>query len=54
VSYAKAMLDTYPRDFNACGDECERHAEMHEHCGICAEACRACEEACRELLAAMG
>lgn len=33
----------------ACGDECAGHAEMHEHCRICAEACRACEKACRAL-----
>jgi hypothetical protein len=37
----------------SCGDECERHAHMHEHCRICAEACRRCERACRELLDAM-
>lgn len=32
-----------------CGDECATHAEMHEHCRICAEACRQCEKACRAL-----
>jgi Domain of Unknown Function (DUF326) len=37
----------------SCGDECERHAAMHEHCRVCAEACRRCEQACNELLAAM-
>ena len=37
----------------SCGDECERHAEMHEHCRVCAEACRRCEQACNDLLAAM-
>ena len=37
----------------SCGDECERHARMHEHCRVCAEACRRCERACRELLAVM-
>ncbi|HEY5357794.1 MAG TPA: four-helix bundle copper-binding protein [Streptosporangiaceae bacterium] len=37
----------------SCGDECERHAQMHEHCRICAESCRRCEQACRELLDAM-
>jgi hypothetical protein len=37
----------------SCGDECERHAEMHEHCRVCAEACRRCEQACSQLLAAM-
>jgi len=37
----------------SCGDECERHARMHEHCRVCAEACRRCERACRDLLAAL-
>jgi hypothetical protein len=36
-----------------CGDECERHAGMHEHCRVCAEACRRGEHACDELLGAM-
>jgi hypothetical protein len=31
-----------------CGEECASHAEMHEHCRICAEACRRCEQACNE------
>jgi hypothetical protein len=34
----------------ACADECEQHAQMHEHCRICAEACRRCEQACQALL----
>jgi hypothetical protein len=34
----------------SCGDECERHAPMHEHCRICGEACRRCERACQDLL----
>jgi Domain of Unknown Function (DUF326) len=37
----------------SCGDECERHARMHAHCRVCAEACRRCEQACRELLNAL-
>ena len=37
----------------ACGDQCEQHAEMHQHCAVCAEACRQCEDACRRLLAAV-
>jgi uncharacterized protein DUF326 len=37
----------------SCGDECERHARMHEHCRVCAEACRRCEQACRALLDAL-
>ena len=33
-----------------CGEECSRHADMHEHCRVCAEACRSCEEACKSLI----
>ena len=36
----------------SCGDECERHAQMHAHCRVCEQACRRCEQACRELLQA--
>jgi len=36
-----------------CADECAQHADMHEHCRICAEACRRCEEACMQLHLAM-
>ncbi len=38
----------------ACERECAGHADMHEHCRVCAEACRECAEVCEELLAAMG
>jgi hypothetical protein len=57
---AKPMLDAHPWPGNvdreslaSCIDECERHAEMHEHCRICADACRRCQQACDELLASM-
>ena len=33
-----------------CGEECERHAEHHEHCRVCGEACRRCKQACEEVL----
>ena len=35
-----------------CGDECARHADMHEHCRVCSEACRRTQAACDALLAA--
>lgn len=38
----------------SCGDECARHATMHEHCRICADACRRCEQACRDLITTLG
>ena len=34
----------------ACAEECEKHADMHEHCRICAEACRRCEQSCNSML----
>jgi hypothetical protein len=49
----KALLEAGATTCKSCGDECERHAQMHEHCRICAEACRRCERACRELVAGM-
>jgi hypothetical protein len=36
-----------------CAAQCARHAEMHEHCRICADVCRRCEAACRDLPAGM-
>ncbi|GAA1349453.1 four-helix bundle copper-binding protein [Catellatospora bangladeshensis] len=47
---SRAVLEACVVACKTCGDECESHASMHEHCRICAEACRACERACRELL----
>lgn len=44
----KRMIETCAEACRLCGDECEKHAQMHEHCRICAEACRRCEQACRE------
>jgi hypothetical protein len=53
ANISRGMLEACATACKACGDECGRHAEMHEHCRICAEACRACEDACRDLLTAM-
>src|SRR5215212_271375 len=50
ANISRAMLDACATACKACGDECGRHAGMHEHCRICADACRACEQACRDLL----
>ncbi len=33
-----------------CGEECERHADRHEHCRICGATCRRCEQSCNDLL----
>ena len=46
----KSLLEACAATCKSCGDECEHHAKMHKHCGICAEACQRCEQACRELV----
>jgi hypothetical protein len=33
-----------------CREECERHADHHEHCRICEDVCRVCEQACDRVL----
>jgi hypothetical protein len=49
----RPLLESCLAICRSCGDECERHAPMHAHCRVCAQACRRCEQACRELLAAL-
>lgn len=53
ANVTRPLLEACVAICKSCGDECERHAQHHEHCRVCAEACRRCEQACRELLAAM-
>jgi Domain of Unknown Function (DUF326) len=50
---AQAIVHACAQACRACGEECERHADHHEHCRVCAEACRRCEEACEEVLSAL-
>jgi uncharacterized protein DUF326 len=50
---ARAVVQACAQACRTCGEECERHADHHEHCRVCAEACRRCEEACEEALAAL-
>lgn len=49
----KPLLEACVAICKSCGDECQRHAQHHAHCRVCAEACRRCEQACRDLLAAL-
>lgn len=53
ANLTRAAVQACAQTCATCADECERHAQMHHHCRVCAEACRQCEEACRNLLAAM-
>ena len=50
---ARATVEACARAVKLCGDECEQHAEHHEHCRVCMEACRRCEEACNNVLSAI-
>lgn len=54
ANLTRAVLEACMAACKACGDECASHADMHDHCRICAEACRACEQACQKLLATLG
>ena len=51
---ARAALEACTRACRICGDECEQHADHHEHCRVCAEVCRHCESACNNALSAVG
>jgi hypothetical protein len=48
-----AMLEACADACRRSGEECERHAEHHEHCRLCADECKRCEEACRALIGAL-
>ncbi|UJR86070.1 four-helix bundle copper-binding protein [Sandaracinus amylolyticus] len=48
---ARMMVEACAIACAECARECEQHADVHEHCRLCAETCRRCERACRALLA---
>jgi hypothetical protein len=50
---SRAQLEACRQSCGTCAEECEGHADHHEHCRLCAEACRRCETACAELLEAI-
>ena len=50
---ARAALEACARACQICGDECEQHANLHEHCRVCAETCRRYEQACNNVLSAL-
>jgi hypothetical protein len=50
VALIRKQLEACIEACRVCGAECERHAQMHEHCRLCAEACRRCEQACERVL----
>lgn len=48
----RAQLQSCLIACQACGDECQKHAEGMgmKHCEVCAESCRRCEAACQKML----
>jgi len=48
------MLSVCATACHLCAEECARHADMHDHCRICAEACRACADACQRAIGDVG
>jgi len=49
----EAQLTTCIAFARACGAECQRHADMHKHCEVCANVCQHCVDACTEMLSSM-
>jgi hypothetical protein len=49
----QAQLAACARAASVCADECRKHAAMHAHCRLCADACEACESACEDMMIAM-
>ncbi len=54
ASVTKPLLEACIASCTSCGDECRRHAMMHAHCQVCAQACDRCAQACMQLLDAIG
>jgi hypothetical protein len=50
VEVLRAAVQACAEACRRCGDECESHAQMHEHCRICAETCKRCADACQAAL----
>ncbi|PPG42352.1 four-helix bundle copper-binding protein [Pseudoclavibacter sp. RFBA6] len=49
----RALVEACRQACLSCAEECEKHARMHDHCRVCAEACRRCVAACDDLLATL-
>ena len=49
----EALLTACVEACRVCEAECEKHAAIHAHCRVCAEACHAGAAACTALLSAI-
>jgi hypothetical protein len=50
---ARPVVQACANACRVCREECERHADHHEHCRVCADACQRCEQACIDVLSIM-
>ena len=50
----RSMIEVCQLACAKCAEECERHADHHDHCRICAQQCRECEESCRIAVRVIG
>jgi hypothetical protein len=50
LGLVRVVLEACTVAAKRCAAECEQHADMHEHCRLCAQACRRLEAASRSLL----
>lgn len=53
ANISRTQLEACATACLSCASECSTHADVYEHCRICADACSQCEIACRELLSSM-
>ena len=50
----RRVIESCAEACRVCGEECARHAKMHEHCRICAEVCQRCFQTCRDAARSIG
>jgi len=53
MGVVRSMMTACMTMGEACAAECDMHAEMSEHCRICASACRAMVAACQAAMGSM-
>jgi Domain of Unknown Function (DUF326) len=50
AALSKTQVEACAEACRTCAEECERHADVHDHCRLCAQSCRRCEETCNAFL----
>lgn len=50
MAILSAQMEACAEACRVCGEECQKHAEKHEHCRVCAAECQRCEQTCQRML----